>query len=324
MTRQVDFSRLRDELVDAVKQGDENRARGLVPRLGTGPRSIRTVLEAMLEDPTGLVRQAAAFALGEVGGAASARRLERQLSIEEAREDHDGAAVAEEITRALGRIKGKAARVSLVRRLERVTAGKLERSDADELALALWRKRHPELLQVVARSLERLGEQKPHALLGLSLLLERSPEELRVWAIDPAVPVAHKTAVLTVLKDELPDEWLSTLSAFITAAHALIEQAVHGHDEAASFCEDLLSTVLLHRARLLGVLPEQARAELRDAARSLVGAESMGCALRAAAVLKYVGHPEDAAILEAHQPADPTFSKVFSDTARALRGLQKN
>jgi hypothetical protein len=324
MAQRVDFSRLRDELVDAVKKGDENRARSLMPRLGAGPRHIRTVLEAMLEDPAGLVRQAAAFALGELGGAASARRLERQLSIEEAGGNYDGAAVAEEITRALGRIKGEAARVSLVRRLERVTAGKLQRSDADELALALWRKRHPELLQVVARSLEQLGEPKPNALLGLLLLLERTPEELRAWAIDPAVPVSHKTAVLTVLKDELPDEWISTLPAFITAAHVLVAQAVHGHDEAAYFCEDLLSTVLLHRARLLGVLPEQARSELRDASRRLVGAESMGCALRAAAVLKYVGRPEDAAILEAHQPADPTFTKVFNDTVRALRGLQKN
>jgi len=324
MAQRVDFSRLRDELVDAVKQGDENRARGLVPRLGAGPRHIRTVLEAMLEDPAGLVRQAAAFALGELGGAASARRLERQLSIEEARGDHDGAAVAEEITRALGRIKEEAARVSLVRRLERVTAGKLERSDADELALALWRKRHPELLHVVARSLEQLGEPKPHALLGLLLLLERTPEQLSAWAIDPAVPVSHKTAVLTVLKNELPDEWLSTIPAFITAAHARVDEAMHGHGEAAYFCEDLLSTVLLHRARLLGALPQQAHSELRAASRSLVGAESMGCALRAAALLKYVGQPEDAAILDAHQPADSTFAKVFNDTAQALRGLQKN
>jgi len=75
---------------------------------------------------------------------------------------------------------------------------------------------------------------------------------------------------------------------------------------------------------LLGVLPEQARSELRDASRSLVSAESMGCALRAAAVLGHVGHPEDVAILKAHQPADPTFAKVFNDAARALRGLQKN
>jgi hypothetical protein len=75
--------------------------------------------------------------------------------VEEAREDYDGAAVAEEITRALGRIKAEAARASLVRRLERVTAGTLERSDADELASALWRKRHPELLQVVAQRRSR-------------------------------------------------------------------------------------------------------------------------------------------------------------------------
>jgi hypothetical protein len=68
----------------------------------------------MLEEPMGLVRQAAAFSLGELGGPAVVQRLEQQLALEEARGDHDGDAVVEDITRALGRIKGAGARASLL------------------------------------------------------------------------------------------------------------------------------------------------------------------------------------------------------------------
>ena len=38
-------------------------------------------MEAMSEDPDSLVRQAAAFGLGELGGAASASRLEHSLPL---------------------------------------------------------------------------------------------------------------------------------------------------------------------------------------------------------------------------------------------------
>jgi HEAT repeat protein len=56
----------RDELVAAFKEGDEFRARAQVSRLGA--RKARPLLEAMLEDPDAVVRQAAAFGLGELGG----------------------------------------------------------------------------------------------------------------------------------------------------------------------------------------------------------------------------------------------------------------
>jgi hypothetical protein len=324
MARSVDIAGLKEELVEAVKQGDEERARALVPQLGAGPRQVRAALDAMLQDPSGLVRQAGAFGLGALGGTASARRLAQQLALEEAREDYDGESVVEEITRALGRIANGAARASLVRRLERLTHSRAGRSDVNDVALALWRVRHPELVPKVRRSLELLKVPRPNALHGLLVLLEKSPEELRLWAGDLAVPVTHKTGVLTVFVEELPDEWIPTLPAFASAASALVEPAMSPRSEAAYFCETLFSTVLLHRKRLLGALPEEACAALRSEARSLVGAASMGCALRAAAVLKYVGHPEDAAVLDAHRPADPTFAEVFDDAARTLRGPRKN
>ena len=101
MVSRRDTGQVRDELVAAVKQGDEARARTLVFQLGDGPKQVRAVLEARLEDVQGLVRQAAAFGLGELGGAASVRRLEQQLTVEEARGDYDGEAVVEDIVRAL-------------------------------------------------------------------------------------------------------------------------------------------------------------------------------------------------------------------------------
>src|SRR5437868_9047581 len=113
MASKKDVSQVRARLVQAVKEGDETGARSLVPQLGVGPRQVRTALEAMLEDSDSLVRQAAAFGLGEIGGTASARRLEQQLAIEETRGDHDGAAVIEDITQALGRIKDSSARAGL-------------------------------------------------------------------------------------------------------------------------------------------------------------------------------------------------------------------
>src|SRR3954449_12004401 len=105
MAHKIDVARIRDEMVQAFKWGEEDRVRSLIPQLGTGAKQIRAALEAMLEAPDSLVRQAAAFGLGELGGAASAKRLEEQLAIEEARGDYDGEAVVEDIVRALGRIE---------------------------------------------------------------------------------------------------------------------------------------------------------------------------------------------------------------------------
>jgi hypothetical protein len=108
--KKPDVALVQEELVSAVKQGDEALARKRVFQLGTGPRQVRALLEAMLEEPAALMRQAAVFGLGELGGTASVRRLEQQLALEEARRDYDGAAVVEDITRALGRIEETGAR----------------------------------------------------------------------------------------------------------------------------------------------------------------------------------------------------------------------
>jgi HEAT repeat protein len=321
MASKVDVAQIRDQLVDAVKQGDEPRARRLVPLLGGTPRQVRTVLEAMLEDPESLVRQAGAFGLGELGGAASVRRLEQQLAVEEGRGNYDGEAVAGDIVRALSRVEDAGARDSLVRKLERLAVGKPQRSDVNETAYALWMKRHQDLLPVVRRSLQQLSVPDPNALHGLLVLLEKTPEELGVWALDPAVPVTHKTGVLMLLEEDLPDTLISCLQEFVLAARALIHSALSQRGEASYFCEVLLSVVSLHWERLLVTLPTDTRAELRQLALGLVAATSMGCAMRAASVLKLVGRPEDAKALETHRPADPTFAKVFDEAAQALRNL---
>jgi hypothetical protein len=322
MAHRLDMERLKDELVAVFKQGNEKRARALVSQLAVGPRQARAVLEAMLEDKDALVRQAGAFGLGELGGAACARRLEQQLAIEEARADYDGESVVEVITQALGFIKESGARASLVRRLERVAGGKPDPADVTTLARALWRRRHPDLVPIVRRNLERLAALTPNSLYGLALLLEESPDELSAWVRDPRLPVELKTRVLTVLEEDVPDALLSTLPAFISVAHALVEAPVRPRSEAAYFCERLFSLLLLHWERLRVALSEEDLAELRNVARSLVAAPSNS--LRAAVVLKLVGRSEDAAVLEAHRPVDPGLAKVFDDAARVLRGLRKN
>ncbi|MDY7226919.1 hypothetical protein [Hyalangium rubrum] len=319
MAHTRDVAQDREELVKAFKQGDEARARERVSRLGEGPRQVRLVLEAMLEDSQGLVRQAGVFGLGEVGGAASIQRLEQQLAIEEARGDYDADAVVEEITRALGRIEEVGARASLVRRLERMAKGKPERSDVYTLVHALWRRRHPDLVPAVKQSLEQLSLPAPHGLHGLGVLLEKSPEELQVWARDPAVPVEYKTEVLVVLEAEVPATLTATLAAFIATARELSEQTKAPNDAAAYFCDCLFSLVLLHRERVLGAFSPESRSELRMAARSLVVAPHNS--LRAAVVLKLVGRAEDAALLDVHCPEDPTCAKVFRDAAQVLREL---
>ncbi|HLL05691.1 MAG TPA: hypothetical protein VK539_34290 [Myxococcaceae bacterium] len=326
MARKVDVTQIRDELIQAFKEGDEARARAHVFQLGGEPRQVRAALEAMLEAQEGLVRQAAAFGLGELGGAASIKRLERQLTIEEARGDHDGHAVAGDITRALGRIEGGRARASLVRRLERLAAGKPERSDVNELARALWRKRHPELISPVRKSLEKISLPAPHGLHGLLVLLEKSPEELLAWASDSSVPVGDKARVLAVLEEDVPGALLPVLPAFIATAHTLVEMAMPQarRRETENYCERLFSLLLLDKDRFLPALQQQARAMLRSVARNLIAATFPLSSLWAVAMLEAVGLPEDAEFVEAHRPDDPGFAKDFDEVAQALRGLQKN
>lgn len=310
---------LHEALTQAFKQGDEAGARAVVFQLGKTERQRRTELEALLRSPLALARQAAVFGLETLGGAASARLLEQQLAAEEAREDLDGASVVEDIIRALGRIEAAGTRASLVKRLERLVQREPELSDVNALARMLWRKRHPELIPAVQRSLARLSLPAPHGLHGLLVLLEKSPEALRVWGLDPTVPAADKSRVLALLEEELPAHWEAVLPAFLSAAQAWAEPVASQGGEPAYFCERLLSLVLTHQERLLASAPEGFRSALRALARNLVQSPSMGCALRAAAVLKFAGTPEDAALLDAHCPADATFAQVFRNAARVLR-----
>jgi len=324
MARKVDVAQLQDELAKVLKEGDEARARVLVSLLGAGPRQRRAVLETMLDHPDALVRQAAVFGLGQLGGAASARRLEQQLAVEEARRDFDGDSVVEEITRALGHIEEDSARGGLVRRLERLTANEPELLGLNELALALWKRRHPELLLVVQQSLERLPVTERGPLEALSVLLEKSPEELGSWALVPSVPVEHKTGALALLEEDLPDALIPALSSFISAARALFDKPVGRRSAAANYCERLFSMLLAHRERTLVALQEEVRCALRGVARELVAATSPVPSLWAAVLLEAIGRPEDATVLETYCPEDPTFAKVFRDAARALRDRQTN
>jgi hypothetical protein len=182
----MDLARIQEELVEEFKFGNEERVRALMSQLGKGPKQVRSVLESMLESPESLVRQAAAFGLGELGGKASVKRLERQLAIEEARGDYGGDAVVEDITRALARVGEASARTALLRRLDRLATGKPAIADVNDLAYALWQRRHPDLIPAVRRGLETLSLPEPHCLHGLLVLLEKSPEALDVWARDPA------------------------------------------------------------------------------------------------------------------------------------------
>ncbi len=313
-------TQLQEELIDAVHECDEDRARELVAQLGKQPRKARALLEGMLAAPDATVRQAAAFGLGALGGAASARVLEKQLAVEEARKDHDGESVVEEITRALGHIEEAGARTTLLRRLERLTTGNPELGDVNTVARALWRRRHSDMLPVVRQSLERLAPLQSRTLQGLQLLLEKSPEEFHPWAIDPSVPVDHKTGVLLLLEEDMPEALVSTLPAFISAAHALATMAATNRKSAAAdYCDRLFSLLLLHGEQLLLSFPQETRSKLHDLTRTLVAAPVPVCYLRAAALLQFIGQPEDATLLEAHRPAEPVLAKVFDDAAQALR-----
>lgn len=322
MTPRPDVTQWQQELVNACKYGEEARAGALVTQLGA--RKARPLLEDMLTHPDALVRQAAAFGLGALGGASSARRLEQQLAIEEARGNPDGESVVEAITQALGRITESGARTTLVRRLERLVAGTPDTGDVSALAHALWRRRHPDMRPSVRRSLERLSPPASIPLHGLLLLLEKSPEELREWAHEPSVPVEHKTGVLTVLEEELPEALVSTLPSFISVAQTLSEAAARQQGKASYYCDRLLILLLLNEERVLPALPPDARSELRDLARTLVAATALNCSLRAASLLKFIGQSEDADLIEAHRPAEPVLAKVFDDAVRALRTRSSN
>lgn len=320
MAQKENVTQWRSELVKSFGEGDEARVRALLSQLSA--RKALPLLEDMLGDPSATVRQAAAFGLGELGGAASVKLLERQLALEEAREDYDGAAVAEALTHALGRIQSASAQASLARRLERLVAtGRPEPADLNDLACALWRKRHPDLIPLIQRGLARLTLSAPTALHGLLVLLEKSPDELRAWAADGSIPVALKGEVLTVLCEEIPEALVPTLPAFISLARPLVDTAAKSKGTASGYCVDLFSLLLLRPEQLLPRLPEAARSELRDMARRLVAAtSSLKCSLQAAVLLKHLGLQEDAALLDAHRPEDPVLAKVFDDAAQVLRG----
>jgi len=320
MATKIALAHIQEELVQEFRWGNETRVRELVVQLGAGPRQIRTVLETMLGDSESLVRQAAAFGLGELGGPASAKRLEQQLAIEEARGDYGGGAVVEDIVRALGRIRGTNARASLVRKLERLASSKPDIADVNDLARALWRQRHPDLIPVVRRNLETRPLPEPNDLHGLLVLLEKSPEALDAWARNPSIPIENKTRVLVVLEEDVPDTLEPILPAFIATADTLREQAQRQDGDAAYYCERLFSLLLGDRERFIPALPEQARVRLRAVAQSLVASPSMGSALPAAVVLGLVGRPADIPLLESRRPADdPVFAEVFDDAAAALR-----
>jgi HEAT repeat protein len=76
MAHETNTAQLRDELVDACAWGEVDRARDLVSRFGAEPKA-RAMLEEMLREDDARARQAAAFGLGELGGATSVRRLEQ-------------------------------------------------------------------------------------------------------------------------------------------------------------------------------------------------------------------------------------------------------
>jgi hypothetical protein len=320
MAHGLEVGLILDELIDAFKWGDEARARSLVFQLGRDPHEIRGVLADMLEDSYGLARQAAAFALGELGGEASVRLLERRLSIEEARGDYDGEAVDADIIQALGRIDEACVRPILVRKLEWMATGAARNPDALVLAHALWRRRHPELIPAVRQNIEQIKVPVPHVMHGLQVLLEMTPQELSAWARDPTVSVEYKTQVLVVLEEDVPDEMASTLPAFIAAAEALTEP----DSEAVRYSERLFSLLLMDRERFLTKLPEESKVALRIVSLKLITKTFPAPSLRAAVMLEEVGRPEDAAVIEAHCPAEPSFAKVFIDVAQALRRLQRN
>jgi len=320
MAQELGKEQWRSELIDAFRLGEEERARGLVATLRQArPRQVRAVLEELLESPDGKARQAAAFALGELGGPASTRRLEQQLVLEEARGDHDSSSVVQVITQVLGQLKSAGTRAALVRQLNRLASGMPDQSDVNDVTYALWRKRHPELIPAVREVLQRIALPTSRALHALLRLMESSPEQLIAWLNDGAVPLSDKTEVLTVLDEEVPTELECLLPAFICLAWSVIDVAATRNGAENEFCERLLTLLLLHRERLFRSLPPDARSTLRNVARRLVGAPEAIRSIGAAVTLEHIGQREDAELLETYRPQDDVLGKVFDDTAHVLR-----
>jgi len=203
-----------------------------------------------------------------------------------------------------------------------MSAGKPELGDVNTMARALWRRRHPDLLPSVRHALEQLAPLSMNSLRGVLLLLEKSPEELRAWVLAPSVPVEHKTEVLAVLDEELPDELLPLIPSFISVASPLADTAVKQQGEAAYYCERLLLLMLSHKERIFSALPTEARSDVHAVARKLVASVAPNCAGRATLLLRAIGQPEDAALIEAHRPTDPMLARSFDEAAQALRTLR--
>ncbi|MFE8598458.1 HEAT repeat domain-containing protein [Archangium violaceum] len=322
MAREIDLTQWQSELVDTFRWGEQERARSLVMTLRDAqPRRVHGVLEQMLQSPDGLVRQAAIFALGELGGPTSARRLEQQLLLEESRGDSDASSVVQVITQALSQLESASSRATLLRRLSRLAAGTPEGSDVDDVVHALWRKRHPELIPPVRGAVDRIFPPASEGLRALLRLLENSSQELRVWIEDGSVPVEQKTKVLTVLDEAVPEELEPVIPSFIFLAGSMIEMASREKGQERRFCDRLFTLLLLHRERLLPTLPSNARTILREVARRMVVAPETVRIIKAATLLKYVGRRADADLLAEHMPQDEVLGRVYEEAAEALRKL---
>ena len=219
----------------------------------------------------------------------------------------------------LGRIKDAGARTSLIRRLKRLASGAVPTSGANDLAYALWRKRHPDLIPVVRSVLEQLPAEDSWALRALLRLLETAPEALSSWILDASAPLTDKRKVLTILDEEVPDELLPILPALISTGVSLGDSAVKQDGEASRYCDRLFIMLLMHHERVLPGLPAEARAELYALAKRCVASVDPSCSLRAAHMLHEVGGPGDAPLIEAHRPEDPGLARKYDDIARALR-----
>jgi hypothetical protein len=323
MERPPDMKRLWEDLVDAFEWNEGDRLRALVTKLSAHRRQARAMLDEMLASEDARTRQAAVFALGEFGGTASLKRLERQMDIEQARADYDGSAVLQVITEALGRIKEVGARASLIRRLERLVAGKHDTTDLNDVAYALWRKRHPELIPVLRNVLDQLEPEESEALRALLQLLETPPDVLTAWVANTSVPLKDKRKILTILDEGVPDELLPVIPAFIATALTLGDAVLVRQSEAAYFCDRLFTTLLLHDKRVLPAIPVEARSELRSLARQCVPSASLNCAGRAVWILERVGHPADAELLEAHRPVDEDLAKEHDKSIEVIRNLPR-
>jgi len=251
MPQKKPTAKVQEELVEALHCGDEARAARPPRATSEQPRQARALLGAMLSSPDARVRQAGAFGLGELGGSANAKLLEQQLELEETREDYDAASVAEAITAALGRIEDASARAGLLRRLGRLVAKSPDAGEVGSLARALWRRRHPELLPALREALGRVPSPAAGPLRALQVLLEKTPEALRAWAIDPAVPVGGQDGSARGAGGGRARGAAHGAAAFITIASAVAPTATAERGAASYYCDRLFSLLILHQERAL-------------------------------------------------------------------------